>query len=250
MLRESFDLINDHLERSVLGNSLSSVEISPADGTSLSSPCAYVTSGSSSSSSPVPPSTKNIESNTSSSVESSDQEEDKDITDTVSIYHHSLGYDKTLIEENRSRKSDDASSIGNDTDETAESSHDDQNVHDDEESESSHSEDDEGESGEESESEESFADDAYIQTDEVTLSVSDLERLRSLQPHGGGIQTTIPSKRTASCMEASDMVHEKEALCDINKEKRPRLTLDIEQILSAQSQQASSRRRPSASRSA
>ena len=191
-----------------------------------------------------------------SSVESSDQEEDKDKTDTVGMNHHSLGHDKTLIEENSSRKSHDASSIGNDTDETAESSHGDQNVHnrDDEESEGAHSEDDEGESGDESESEESFADDDYIQTNEVTLSVSDLERLRSLRPHtphtGSALKTAIPTKRTASCTDESDMVHEKEALYDINKEKRPRLALDIEQILSAQSQQASSRRRPSASRSA
>ena len=125
MLRESFDLINGHLERSVPGTSPSTVQISCAGKSSA--PYAYVSSGSSSSSSPVPPSTNNTESSTNSSVESSDQEEDKEITDTVSIYHHSIGHDKTLIEDNAARKTDDASST-DDTDETAESSHDDQKL--------------------------------------------------------------------------------------------------------------------------
>ena len=256
MLRESFDLINDQLERSVPGTSPSSVETSSADESSV--PYAYVSSGGSSSSSPVPSFTNNNESSTSSSVESSDQEE-QDITDKVGIHTNSIGHDAKIDGMNAPRKSDVASSADNDTDETAESSHDDQNS-DADESEDSHSKDDEVESGEEScggesEGEESFADDTYIQTDEVTLSASDLERLRCLRPHSGGIKTTIPSKRTASCMEALGTVHEKETFHDTNKGKRPRLALDIEEILSTQSQQqqqqqSSPRRRPSASRSA
>lgn len=253
MLRESFDLINDRLEWSLSGTSTASVGIPSADESSAPWPRTYVSSGSSSSSSPVPPSTNNNESSTtSSSVESSDQE-DVDITVKVGIDHNAIDRNRNLIEEKGSRKIDVASSTDNETDETAESSHDDQNIHDTEGSEGSHSEDDEGESGDESEGEEAFVDDAYIQTDEVTLSASDLERLRSLRPHGGGMVTTIRStKRTALCMEASDTVHEKEAFNnDINKGKQPRLVLDIEQMLAAQNhQQASSRRRPSASRSA
>lgn len=253
MLRESFDLINGHLVRSVPGTSPSSVETSSADESSV--PYAYVSSGGSSSSSPVPSFTNNNESSTTSSVESSDQEE-QDTTDKVGTHTTSIGHDAKIDGMKAPRKSDFASSADNDTDETAESSHDDQNIDDTDESENAHSEDDEVGSGEESsgaesEGEESFADDAYIQTDEVTLSASDLERLRCLRPHGGGIKTTIPSKRTASCMEALGTVHEKEAFHDTNG-KRPRLAIDIEQISSTQSQQqqSSPRRRPSASRSA
>ena len=205
MLRESFDVINDHLERLVPGTSPPTVQISSADESSA--PYAYVSSGSSSSSSTC---TNNTDSSTTSSIRSSDQEEDDDIIDKVGTHINAIANENNLHGKNTPSKSDVASSTDNDTDETAESSHDDQNVHDTgEESEDSHSEDDEVEGGEESESEESFADDAYIQTDEVTLSVSDLDRLRSLRPHGGGIKTTIPTKRTASCMKASDIANEK-----------------------------------------
>ena len=52
-------------------------------------------------------------------------------------------------------------------------------------------------------------------------------------------------------MKASDIANEKDAFDDTNLGKRPRLALDIEQMISTKSrEQASSRRRPSASRSA